>query len=211
MIPAPVLTVSAPAPCSPEHLRGATQIPAGNGRATARSLGRADDAMTRRQRMIDVDVATVDPDLFPYPFLQKLEDLGIRTVEVSEQDERRVVKCLAARPGRVIMPRGLSNRTADRVAGSLAAQARVARARRSCPGTSGALRAFRRAEWAFTGRRPWRPPRCTMYAGRLPLTLAPLAHRLWLLIDKQNSLSYIFMIDIVNTCFNLFINDSVLI
>ena len=66
--------------------------------------------------MIDVDVAIIDPDLLPYPFLQKLEELGIRTVEVSDQDDRWVVNCLAVRPGRVIMPRGLSNRTADRLA-----------------------------------------------------------------------------------------------
>ncbi len=66
--------------------------------------------------MIDVDVAIVDPDRLPYPFLQKLEALGIRTVEVSEQDNHWIINCLAVRPGRVIMPRGISNRTADTLA-----------------------------------------------------------------------------------------------
>ena len=66
--------------------------------------------------MIDVDVAIVDPDRLPYPFLQKLEALGIRTVEVSEQDNHWIINCLAVRPGRVIMPRGISNRTADALA-----------------------------------------------------------------------------------------------
>ena len=66
--------------------------------------------------MIDVDVAIIDPDLLPYPFLQKLEALGIRTVEVSEQDNHWIINCLAVRPGRVIMPRGISNRTGDTLA-----------------------------------------------------------------------------------------------
>ena len=66
--------------------------------------------------MVDVDVAIIDPDLLPYPFLQKLETLGIRTVEVSEQDNHWIINCLAVRPGRVIMPRGISNRTGDTLA-----------------------------------------------------------------------------------------------
>ena len=66
--------------------------------------------------MIDVDVAIVDPDRLPHPFLQRLEALGIRTVEVSEQGNHWIINCLAVRPGRVIMPRGISNRTADTLA-----------------------------------------------------------------------------------------------
>ena len=71
-----------------------------------------DGAMT----MIDVDVAIVDPDRLPYSFLMKLKELGIRTVEISRQDNHWILNCLAVRPGRVIMPRGISNRTADTLA-----------------------------------------------------------------------------------------------
>ncbi len=68
-----------------------------------------DGAMT----MIDVDVAIIDPDMLPYAFLEKLKELGIRTVEITAQDDHSIINCLAVRPGRVVMPRGISNRTAD--------------------------------------------------------------------------------------------------
>ena len=71
-----------------------------------------DGAMT----MIDVDVAIIDPDLLPYAFLEKLKELGIRTVEITAQDNHAIINCLAVRPGRVVMPRGISNRTADTLA-----------------------------------------------------------------------------------------------
>ena len=71
-----------------------------------------DGAMT----MIDVDVAIIDPDMLPFAFLEKLKELGIRTVEITAQDSHAIINCLAVRPGRVIMPRGISNRTADTLA-----------------------------------------------------------------------------------------------
>ena len=71
-----------------------------------------DGAMT----MIDVDVAIIDPDMLPYPFLEKLKELDIRTVEITAQDNHAIINCLAVRPGRVIMPRGISNQTADTLA-----------------------------------------------------------------------------------------------
>ena len=71
-----------------------------------------DGAMT----MIDVDVAIIDPDMLPYAFLEKLKELGIRTVEITGQDNHAIINCLAVRPGRVIMPRGISNQTADTLA-----------------------------------------------------------------------------------------------
>lgn len=71
-----------------------------------------DGAMT----MIDVDVAIIDPDMLPYAFLEKLKELGIRTVEITAQDNHAIINCLAVRPGRVVMPRGISNRTADTLA-----------------------------------------------------------------------------------------------
>jgi N-dimethylarginine dimethylaminohydrolase len=61
--------------------------------------------------MIDKDLAIIDPDLLPFWFLEKLEALGIRTVEINQQDDEWVVNCLAVRPGRVIMPKGLSDKT----------------------------------------------------------------------------------------------------
>jgi len=66
--------------------------------------------------MIDVDVAIVDPNQLPYWFLMKLKELGIKTVEVSPQDSGWIINCLAVRPGRIVMPRGISNRTMDKLA-----------------------------------------------------------------------------------------------
>ncbi len=71
-----------------------------------------DGAMT----MIDVDVAIIDPDMLPFAFLEKLKELGIRTVEITARDNHAIINCLAVRPGRVVMPRGISNRTADTLA-----------------------------------------------------------------------------------------------
>ena len=65
--------------------------------------------------MIDVDLAIVDPDLLPYGFLRKLDELGIATVEIDEQDDPWIVNCLALAPGRVIMPRGMSSTTEARL------------------------------------------------------------------------------------------------
>lgn len=66
--------------------------------------------------MIDKDVAIVDPDGLPFQFLERLKELGIRTVEVSDQDNHWIINCLAVSPGRVIMPRGISNKTASTLA-----------------------------------------------------------------------------------------------
>jgi len=62
--------------------------------------------------MIDVDVAIVAPDHLPYSFLKKLDGLGIRAVEICDQDDPWIVNCLAVSPGRAIMPRGISSKTA---------------------------------------------------------------------------------------------------
>jgi N-dimethylarginine dimethylaminohydrolase len=65
--------------------------------------------------MIDVDLAIVDPGLLPNWFLMRLKELGIRTVEISQQDDPWIINCLAVRPGKVIMPHGISNRTMDKL------------------------------------------------------------------------------------------------
>lgn len=65
--------------------------------------------------MIDVNVAIVDPDLLPYSFLRKLDEMGITAVEIDAQDDPWIVNCLAVAPGRVIMPRGISSVTDARL------------------------------------------------------------------------------------------------
>ncbi len=66
--------------------------------------------------MIDVDLAIVNASTLPFWFLEKLKELKIRTIEITPQDSSWIVNCLAVRPGRVIMPRGISNRTMDALA-----------------------------------------------------------------------------------------------
>lgn len=64
--------------------------------------------------MIDRDVAFVNPTLLPYWFLQKLNALGIRQIEVCPDDQNWVINCLAVRPGHVIVPAGISPRTMEK-------------------------------------------------------------------------------------------------
>jgi N-dimethylarginine dimethylaminohydrolase len=64
--------------------------------------------------MVDRDVAFVNPSLLPYWFLQKLNELGVRQVEVCPEDQNWVINCLAVRPGHVIVPEGISARTMEK-------------------------------------------------------------------------------------------------
>lgn len=63
--------------------------------------------------MIDVDLALIDASQLPYSFIQKLASLKVRTIEITPEDNGWVVNGLAIRPGRVIMPQGLSERTRE--------------------------------------------------------------------------------------------------
>jgi len=63
--------------------------------------------------MVDVDTAFINPALLPFWFLEKLKDMGIKTIEVCDEDQNWVINCLAVRPGRVLMAAGLSERTAE--------------------------------------------------------------------------------------------------
>jgi N-dimethylarginine dimethylaminohydrolase len=63
--------------------------------------------------MVDVDLALVWPRGLPFSFLERLKELGIRTVEMTPEDNGWIVNGLAVRPGRVILPEGISNRTRD--------------------------------------------------------------------------------------------------
>jgi len=64
--------------------------------------------------MVDVDTAFINPTLLPFWFLEKLKQLGIRTIEVCHEDDGWVINCLAVRPGRLLMAKGLSDRTAEK-------------------------------------------------------------------------------------------------
>ncbi len=66
--------------------------------------------------MIDVDLALIDARGLPYSFLEKLKQLGIRTIEITPEDNGWIINGLAIRPGRVLMPPGASNRTLDLLA-----------------------------------------------------------------------------------------------
>ncbi len=63
--------------------------------------------------MVDVDLALVWPRGLPFSFLERLKDLGIRTVEMTPEDNGWIVNGLAVRPGRMLMPEGISARTRD--------------------------------------------------------------------------------------------------
>ncbi len=63
--------------------------------------------------MIDVDTAIVNPTQIPFWFLEKLDDLGIRTISVHPDDPVGILNCIAVKPGRVVMQAGASPRTAD--------------------------------------------------------------------------------------------------
>ncbi|MBK0328097.1 hypothetical protein I5535_12445 [Rhodobacteraceae bacterium F11138] len=64
--------------------------------------------------MVDAETAFINPTLLPYWFLEKLSELGIRTIDVCHEDEGWVINCLAVRPGRVLMSPGLSDRTREK-------------------------------------------------------------------------------------------------
>ena len=63
--------------------------------------------------MIDRDLALIDPSGLPFSFLEKLKDLGIRTIEITPADDKWICNALAIAPGELLMPHGASNQTAD--------------------------------------------------------------------------------------------------
>ncbi len=63
--------------------------------------------------MVDVDLALIDAGRLPYSFIQKLRALNVRTIEITPEDNGWIVNGLAVRPGRVIMPHGLSGSTRE--------------------------------------------------------------------------------------------------
>lgn len=63
--------------------------------------------------MLDHDLALINVMRLPYWFLDRLKELGIKTIGV-DSDEASCLNCLAVRPGRVIFPAGYP-RTADKL------------------------------------------------------------------------------------------------
>ena len=65
--------------------------------------------------MIDVDTALINPTQLPFWFLQKLEEMKIRTIEVCHEDGTSAINCLAVSPGRIIMTDRVSARTREKL------------------------------------------------------------------------------------------------
>lgn len=64
--------------------------------------------------MVDIDKALVNVTKLPFWFLETLQELGIRTVEVHPDDNWYAINCVPLSPGKVIMANG-SERTAERL------------------------------------------------------------------------------------------------
>jgi N-dimethylarginine dimethylaminohydrolase len=65
--------------------------------------------------MLASDLALIHPTLLPFWFLERLGQLGVRTIEVDPEDHPFTINGLAVRPGRVIMSE-TSPRTLERLA-----------------------------------------------------------------------------------------------
>lgn len=65
--------------------------------------------------MIDVETAIINPTQLPFWFLQRLDAMGIRTIEVCPDDSVSTINCLAVSPGRVLMSDGVSDRTREKL------------------------------------------------------------------------------------------------
>jgi len=65
--------------------------------------------------MVDHDLALINVERTPYWFLDTLQELKIRWVEVHHADNPRVVNCLAVRPGKVLLAINNGDGTAGRL------------------------------------------------------------------------------------------------
>ena len=61
--------------------------------------------------MIDRDLALVNPFGLPHSFIERLRDLGIRTIEITPEDDGWIINGLAVAPGEILLPEGASERT----------------------------------------------------------------------------------------------------
>ena len=63
--------------------------------------------------MIDRDLALIDPTGLPYSFIERLNELGVRAIEITPEDNKWIVNSLAVAPGELLMPSGASKRTLE--------------------------------------------------------------------------------------------------
>lgn len=66
--------------------------------------------------MVDVDLALISASGLSYTFLQTLQTLGVRTIEITPEDDPWIINGLAVRPGRILVPPGMSARTRGELA-----------------------------------------------------------------------------------------------
>jgi len=65
--------------------------------------------------MIAPDLALANITLLPFWFLERLDALKIRRIEIHHEDDASIINSLAIAPGRVIMPEGVSEHTQDQL------------------------------------------------------------------------------------------------
>lgn len=65
--------------------------------------------------MVAPDLALANITLLPFWFLERLKELKIRLIEIHHEDDAGIINSLAVAPGRVMMPEGVSDYTADRL------------------------------------------------------------------------------------------------
>lgn len=103
--------------CNDEGIRQTREILAGQGvELLTIDMSGYDIHIDGGFLMIDVDLALISASALPYSFLETLTRLGIRTIEITPDDNPWIINGLAVRPGRVIMPPGASNQTLDQLA-----------------------------------------------------------------------------------------------
>jgi N-dimethylarginine dimethylaminohydrolase len=65
--------------------------------------------------MVAPDLALANITLLPFWFLERLKELKISLIEIGPDDDGAIINSLAIAPGRVMMPEGVSDDTADRL------------------------------------------------------------------------------------------------
>jgi N-dimethylarginine dimethylaminohydrolase len=65
--------------------------------------------------MLAPDLALANITLLPFWFLERLDALGIKRIEIHHEDDSSIINSLAIAPGRVIMPEGVSEHTQDQL------------------------------------------------------------------------------------------------
>jgi N-dimethylarginine dimethylaminohydrolase len=66
--------------------------------------------------MVAPDLALANITLLPFWFLERLKEMKISLIEIGPDDDGAIINSLAIAPGRVMMPEGVSEQTADQLA-----------------------------------------------------------------------------------------------